>query len=84
MLFSLLHVSSLLGVTTSQHAPFVCRSRSELRLAHLSARCAGFEDAKALARSEGQAALEALEGMPEGDERRSLELMVQYVLKRIY
>ena len=45
---------------------------------------AGFEDAKALARSEGQLALAALDGMPAGEERRSLELMVEYVLCRIY
>ena len=45
---------------------------------------AGFDDAKALARSEGDAALAQLHCLPACEERRSLEMMVDYVLKRIF
>lgn len=45
---------------------------------------AGFQEAKALARQEGDAALAALRDLPVCDERRSLESMVDYVLERIY
>jgi hypothetical protein len=37
-----------------------------------------------LARREGDAALTALASLPVCDERRSLEIMVDYVLERMY
>ena len=44
---------------------------------------AGFDEAKELARSEGQEALRSLADLPLCAERTALELMVDYVLKRI-
>ena len=43
----------------------------------------GIERAKDLARHHGDLALQALEVLPECEERTSLELMVEYVLERI-
>jgi all-trans-nonaprenyl-diphosphate synthase len=45
---------------------------------------AGYEQAKELARKEGDLALLALECLPACEERTSLEAMVDYVLERIY
>lgn len=43
----------------------------------------GIEKAKSLARHHGDLALEALEILPECEEKESLQLMVEYVLERI-
>jgi all-trans-nonaprenyl-diphosphate synthase len=44
----------------------------------------GIEEARLLARQQADLALTALELLPEGPARRSLRLMVDYVLERIY
>jgi all-trans-nonaprenyl-diphosphate synthase len=44
----------------------------------------GLDAARALARSEADAARAALACLPDGDAKRSLELMVEYVLDRLY
>ncbi|KAG2439864.1 hypothetical protein HYH02_010495 [Chlamydomonas schloesseri] len=44
----------------------------------------GIEEARLLARQQADLALSALECLPEGASRRSLRLMVDYVLERIY
>ena len=43
----------------------------------------GIEKAKQLARHHGDKALENLQVLPECDEKKSLEMMVEYVLERI-
>lgn len=44
----------------------------------------GLVAAQALAREEADTALRALEVLPEGQAKRSLQLMVDYVLDRLY
>eukprot|EP00887_Chlorella_sp_A99_P007306 scaffold2.g7306.t1 len=44
----------------------------------------GLEQARALARAEGDAAVAALAPLPDSPARRSLELLVEYVLERVY
>ncbi|KAG2443935.1 hypothetical protein HXX76_002274 [Chlamydomonas incerta] len=44
----------------------------------------GIEEARLLARQQADLALSALDCLPEGTSRRSLRLMVDYVLERIY
>eukprot|EP00879_Flechtneria_rotunda_P017968 GHRR01018832.1.p1 GENE.GHRR01018832.1~~GHRR01018832.1.p1 ORF type:complete len:206 (+),score=67.66 GHRR01018832.1:297-914(+) len=44
----------------------------------------GIEEARQLAQQEARLAREALSGLPDGPARRSLDLMVDYVLDRIY
>ncbi len=44
----------------------------------------GIEEALVLARQEADHALRALECLPEGASKRSLRLMVDYVLERLY
>eukprot|EP00271_Cylindrocystis_brebissonii_P004731 TRINITY_DN16561_c0_g1_i1.p1 TRINITY_DN16561_c0_g1~~TRINITY_DN16561_c0_g1_i1.p1 ORF type:complete len:487 (-),score=82.09 TRINITY_DN16561_c0_g1_i1:1744-3204(-) len=44
----------------------------------------GIEEARALAKSEGEAARSCLSELPEGEVRRSLEGMVDYVLERLF
>jgi all-trans-nonaprenyl-diphosphate synthase len=44
----------------------------------------GIEAAQQLARQEADLALAALACLPEGQPKRSLQLMVEYVLERIY
>ena len=44
----------------------------------------GIDMARALARSEGDAALRCLEGLPDCPSKRSLQMMVDYVLDRLY
>lgn len=44
----------------------------------------GLDDARRLARAEADAARAALDCLPEGEAKRSLEMMVEYVLDRLY
>lgn len=44
----------------------------------------GIDEARVLARKEADAALAALSCLPEGPSKRSLALMVDYVLERLY
>jgi all-trans-nonaprenyl-diphosphate synthase len=44
----------------------------------------GIEKARQLAKDEGELARQALKGLPDGPAKRSLDLMVDYVLERIY
>lgn len=46
--------------------------------------CGGLTAARALARAEGDAALAALHRLPQGEAKRSLEAMVDYILERVY
>ena len=50
----------------------------------LVAASGGLDDARRLARAEADAARAALECLPEGEARRSLEAMVEYVLDRLF
>lgn len=52
--------------------------------APLSLHAGGMAEAQRLARKEADIALRSLEVLPEGPAKRSLQLMVDYVLYRLY
>ncbi|GLC46314.1 hypothetical protein PLESTB_000998100 [Pleodorina starrii] len=80
VIFALRKSPELLDIISSE---FVEEGSLE-RALELVRETGGIEDARLLARQQADMALAALECLPEGSARRSLRLMVDYVLERIY
>ncbi|EFJ51461.1 hypothetical protein VOLCADRAFT_57046 [Volvox carteri f. nagariensis] len=79
-IFALRKSPELLDIISSE---FVEEGSLE-RALELVRETGGIEEARLLARQQADMALAALECLPEGPSRRSLRLMVDYVLERIY
>lgn len=58
-------------------------TESRQQALHLVHSLGGIEDAKNLARHHGDLALQSLEILPESEEKKSLQVLVEYVLQRI-
>ncbi|GLI66167.1 hypothetical protein VaNZ11_009930 [Volvox africanus] len=80
VIFALRKSTELLDIVSSE---FVEEGALE-RALELVRETGGIEEARLLARQQADMALAALECLPEGPARRSLRLMVDYVLERIY
>lgn len=80
VIFALRKSPELLDIISSE---FV-EEGSLLRALELVREAGGIEEARLLARQQADKAVAALECLPEGTALRSLRLMVDYILERIY